>query len=78
MKAIYQKYRTLDIQQTPDNKYTFTLKVIPKTDIQTNDMNQSNSDPNNSPLVSQIELNPEDIIILQKFVNKCLDELLNF
>jgi len=53
-----------EIHQNPDNKYTVTLKVIPKVDSEPSSQNNPTT-----TLVSQIELNPEDIIILQKFVN---------
>ena len=54
----------MEIQQNQDNTYTFTLKVLPKLDSE--EANQNNP---TTTLVSQIELNPEDIIVLQKFIN---------
>jgi hypothetical protein len=64
-----QKFRTLDLHQSPENNYIVTLKILPKSE------NGATQEAN--PIVSQIELNPEDIIIIQKFISRCIDELLN-
>jgi hypothetical protein len=67
-----QKFRTLDIEQTKDNKYLVTLKILPKPPndepVDTDNPKVNKSTTQNS-IISQIELNPEDIVILQKFIN---------
>ena len=65
-----QKFRTLDFHQSPENNYVVTLRILPKTD-------DSGFTQEANAIVSQIELNPEDVIIIQKFINRCIDELLN-
>jgi len=53
------------IQQTHENKYIFTIKISEKQE------EGSMKLPNDKQkfVISQIDLNPEDIIVLQKFVN---------
>jgi hypothetical protein len=68
--VVGSKYRSLEIAQTSENKYVLTLKVFPKSE---------NSIPSEEspPIASQIELNPEDMLMMNKFLDKWLDELLN-
>jgi hypothetical protein len=63
----HQKFRDLVINQLKDNKYLFTLEVFPKAE----------EGQASEKLISQIELNPEDVALLKKFINNCIDELLN-
>lgn len=57
---IDQKFRSFEIQQSTENKYIVTLKVTPKNE---------NGEMTSQGITSQIELNPEDIILIQKFAN---------
>ncbi len=64
------KFRNLEIAQTAENKYILTLKVLPKAE-------NSIQIQESPPIVSQIELNPEDLLMMNKFLDKWLDDLLN-
>ena len=66
------KHRLLEIEQTSDKKYTISLTVSQDKD----EMFEVPNERSNQ-IISHIELNPEDIIIIQKFLNKCIDNLLN-
>ncbi len=62
--------------QTIDNKYILTLKVIPKPEQNSNE--NPNFNNQNSQIVSQVELNAEDIVLIKKFIDKCINELMEF
>ena len=62
-----QKARQLEVQQTEDKKYIFTIKIIQSR--KGDDVVDEVPGEKSNMLISSIELNPEDIIILQKFVN---------
>mmetsp|Transcript_6796 Transcript_6796/g.7050 ORF Transcript_6796/g.7050 Transcript_6796/m.7050 type:complete len:249 (-) Transcript_6796:94-840(-) len=62
-----QKYRNLTVNQMKDNKYLFTLEVFPKVE----------EGDTSDKIISQIELNPEDVALLLKFIDIAIEELLN-
>jgi len=65
---IKQKFKFLTLEQTDENKYLLTLDCLPGTSSQLNEKtNDEISDL--VPIVTQIELYPEDIIILKKFID---------
>lgn len=79
LQSVYMgsKFRNLEIQQNLENKYNVTLKVMPKSESDQLNSNEVQDNPANQ-LISQIELNAEDIVILQKFVDVAINELMNF
>ncbi len=59
------KNRSLNIEQMEENKFLFTIKINNEnlnSEIQA-------SDDKLTQVIGQIELYPEDIIIIQKFIN---------
>lgn len=63
---ITQKGRQLLISQNKNNKYEFVLEIITR--------DESGAE---NKINSQIELNPEDIVLLKIFVESCIRELIN-
>jgi hypothetical protein len=71
MKNVYfaeiaQKFREFHIEQEKDNKFTCTIIITNTTDQKVTDEVPGEKA---TQLISNIELNPEDIVILQKFMN---------
>jgi len=65
---VNQRFRNLTVTlQQETNKYLFELECIPREDD--NRLTER--------IVSQVELLPEDIVLIQKFFNNCLETILN-
>jgi hypothetical protein len=73
---IAQRFRVLEVQQMEDKKFTVTIKVAQNINKSGEILDDVPGEKSNM-LISHIELNPEDIILMQKFVNMCIDDLLN-
>ena len=60
------KQRNLEIVQNSDNKYTLTVRIT-----NTENKEEVGEVPGEkaNQIISSIDLNPEDIIIMQKFVD---------
>jgi hypothetical protein len=68
-----QRFRQIEFEQNKDNRYTVTVTIRTENNQEMIEVPGEKI----SQIISRIELNPEDIIIIQKFVNMCIDELLN-
>lgn len=66
-----QKFRNMTINQTDDNKYTLAMEIFPKVDEITGEVSKEEK------IMSQIELNPEDIALLKVYIESWLKDLLN-
>lgn len=64
--------------QTIENKYILTLKVLPKPEQNQNQSENPNFNNPTTQIVSQVELNAEDIVLIKKFIDKCINELMEF
>jgi len=69
-----ERHRKLEVQQTEDKKYTFTIKILSK---ESDSIVDEVPGEKSNMIISGIELNPEDIVILRMFVKTCIGELLN-
>lgn len=54
------------VEQTEENKYLFILTVTPKDN---DEQNMNNNPQNNNLIMSQVELNPEDLVVIRKFMD---------
>lgn len=61
-----QKYRELSIEERIDSKYLVTITVQPRSD------NELAAEK----IKSHIDLNPEDILLVKKFMGNCLEEMI--
>lgn len=61
----------IEVMQTPEHKFIFTIEASTE-----NSEEKVNNEQGNI-VVSNIELNPEDIILFQKFLDSALNELMN-
>lgn len=66
-----QKFRNMSINQTEDNKYTLSMEIFPKVDENTGEVSKEEK------IMSQIELNPEDVALLKVYIESWLKDLLN-
>ena len=64
-----QKYRSLQVQQTEENKFLVTIKVVESPSKEGGEAVDEVPGEKSKVTISSLELNPEDIIIMQKFVD---------
>lgn len=58
------KNRMIEIEQNKDKTYTLIMTII----LENNELSETPAQKSNK-IISRIELNPEDIIIIQRFLN---------